>query len=125
MTQKKQIYKCAVCGNITEVLHNGGGELVCCGQPMDILEENTADASFEKHVPMIEKTKDGVLVKVGSVFHPMTPEHFIEWIEIIADGREYKKFLTSEDKPEAEFIIVAEMISARIYCNLHGLWKSV
>ena len=124
MTIQKQIYKCEICGNIVEVLHQGGGTLVCCNQPMTLLKENTVDASKEKHVPVIEKTKNGFIVKVGSVEHPMIPEHYIEWIEIIADGVSYKKFLKPGEKPEAEFCIKAKNLTAREYCNLHGLWKS-
>jgi len=122
MTELNQIYKCNVCGNIVEVVHASGGTLVCCGQPMQLLKENTVDASLEKHVPVIEKTKDGVKVKVGSVPHPMIPEHYIEWVEVLADGRSYKKFLKPSDAPEAEFCVKAAEITAREYCNLHGLW---
>lgn len=124
MTEKKQIYKCNICGNIVEVLHAGVGQLVCCGQPMELLEEKTADAGLEKHVPVIEKTEKGVRVKVGSIPHPMEQNHYIEWIEIIADGRVYRKFLKPGDKPEAEFEITAEKTEAREYCSIHGLWKS-
>lgn len=122
--EQKQIYKCNVCGNIVELLHVGGGQLVCCGQPMELLKENTIDANQEKHVPVIEKTEKGVRVKVGSVPHPMEESHYIEWIELIADGRTYRKFLKPGDKPEIEFEVTAEAIEAREYCNLHGLWKS-
>jgi len=125
MIELNQIYKCNICGNIVEVVHDGGGTLVCCGQPMQLLKENVVDASKEKHVPVIEKTKDGVKVKVGSVPHPMVPEHYIEWIEVIADGRSYRKFLKPGDAPEAEFCIKAAKITAREYCNLHRLWASV
>ncbi|VVB78694.1 Superoxide reductase [uncultured archaeon] len=124
MTQKNEIYKCEVCGNIIEVLHEGGGELVCCGQPMKLLNENTVDASLEKHVPIIEKTKKGFLVKIGSVPHPMEEKHYIEWIELIADNLVYRKSLNPGDKPEAEFCIDAKTFSAREHCNLHGLWRS-
>lgn len=120
----RQVYKCSVCGNIVEVLHVGGGELVCCGQPMNLLEEKTKDEGKEKHVPLIEKTAKGVKVKVGSVPHPMEEKHFIEWIEIIADGSSCKKFLKPGQKPETEFETSATNIAARIYCNLHELWKS-
>jgi len=123
MTQKNQVYKCEVCGNIVEVLHSGVGELVCCGQPMKLQKENTVDASKEKHVPVIEKTENGFLVKVGSVPHPMEEKHYIEWIEVIADGKVYRINLNPGDKPEAEFYISAESVTAREYCNLHGLWK--
>ena len=125
MTEKKEIYKCEICGNIVEVLHGGAGKLVCCGEEMKLLSENTVDASKEKHVPVIEKTDKGFLVKVGSIPHPMEEKHYIEWIELIADGVSYRKFLSPGEKPEAEFCIVAEEITAREYCNLHGLWKSV
>ncbi len=124
MTELKQIYKCNVCGNIVEVLHTGVGELVCCGKPMELLKENTTDAAVEKHVPVIKKTDKGVKVEIGSVPHPMEKEHYIEWIEVIADGKSYKKFLKPGDKPEAEFCIDAKEVTAREYCNLHGLWKA-
>lgn len=124
MTERDQIYKCNICGNIVEVLHTSVGELVCCGQPMQLLKENTVDASKEKHVPVIEKTKDGVRVKIGSIPHPMEEKHYIEWVEIIADGRSYKKFLKPSDAPEAEFCVKAQKITAREHCNLHGLWAS-
>ncbi len=125
MTKVKQIYKCEVCGNIVEVLHEGVGELVCCGQPMKLMNEQTKDASTEKHVPYIEKTSDGILVKVGqNQEHPMMDEHYIEWIELIADGESYRKYLKPGDKPQALFCITADSVSAREYCNIHGLWKS-
>lgn len=124
MTVQKQIYKCNICGNIVEVLHPGAGQLVCCEKPMELLKEKTEDIGREKHVPVIEKTKKGVLIKVGTIPHPMEEEHYVEWIEIIADGLVYKKFLKPGDKPEAEFNLKAEKISAREYCNIHGLWRS-
>lgn len=124
MTEQKQIYKCNICGNIVEVLYAGGGQLVCCGQPMELLKEKIEDVGKEKHVPVIEKTETGIRVKVGSVSHPMEEKHYIEWIEIIADRASYRKFLKPGDNPEAEFCIKAEKIEAREYCNLHGLWKS-
>ena len=124
MTQKLQVYKCEICGNIVEVVHEGQGELVCCGQPMKLQKENTVDASLEKHVPVIEKTAEGIKVKVGSVPHPMEEKHYIEWIELIADGSSYRQFLKPGGKPEAIFKIEAKSMVAREYCNLHGLWKS-
>jgi len=124
MTERLQIYKCEVCGNIVEVLHEGAGELVCCNQPMTLLKENTVDAAREKHVPVIEKTSDGIKVKVGSVPHPMEDAHSIEWIELIADGKAYRQFLNPGDAPEAIFPFKAEDVSAREHCNLHGLWKA-
>jgi len=124
MTKQKQIYRCNLCGNIVEVLHAGDGELVCCGQPMELLKEKTEDAGLEKHVPVIEKTETGLKVNVGSVPHPMEEKHYIEWIEVIADDRVYRKFLKPSDKPEAEFALKSEEIGAREYCTIHGLWKS-
>ena len=124
MAEKLQIYKCEACGNIVEVLHGGGGELVCCGEPMKLLVENTVDAAKEKHVPVIEKVDGGVKVSVGSVAHPMEESHYIEWVEIIADGEAYRQFLNPGEAPEATFCIKADQITAREYCNLHGLWKA-
>jgi superoxide reductase len=124
MAEKLEVYKCEACGNIVEVLHGGGGELVCCGEPMKLMVENTVDAAKEKHVPVIEKIAGGVKVKVGSVAHPMEAKHYIEWIEIIADGKAYRQFLNPGDAPEATFKVEAEKISAREYCNIHGLWKA-
>lgn len=123
MTKLKQIYKCNICGNITEVLHTGVGELVCCGQPMELLQEKTEDEGEEKHVPIIEKEEEGIRIKVSSVPHPMGKEHYIEWIEVIADGKYCRKFLNPEEKPEAFFEVKGEKIEAREYCNVHGLWK--
>ena len=126
MTEKKQIYKCEICGNIVEVLHEGKGELVCCGQPMKLYEEKTADSAKEKHVPVIEKMNGKVKVKVGSVPHPMEEKHYIEWIELIVDGKSYRQFLKPGDSPEAVFEVDTtnvEDLQAREYCNLHGLWR--
>ncbi len=123
MTKRLQIYKCEVCGNIVEVLHGGAGELVCCGEPMKLYEENAVDAAVEKHVPVKEATDHGLKVKVGSVEHPMTEEHYVEWIEVVADGKAYREFLKPGDAPEATFCIDAEEVVLREYCNLHGLWK--
>ncbi|MHC4622977.1 MAG: desulfoferrodoxin [Planctomycetota bacterium] len=123
MAQKLEVCKCTVCGNIAEVLHGGAGELFCCGEPMKRMAENTVDAAREKHVPVIEKTNGGFRVKVGSVTHPMEEKHYIEWIELLADGKAYRQFLEAGMEPEAVFNIQAESVSAREYCNLHGLWK--
>ncbi len=123
MTKRLQVYKCEVCGNIVEVLHDGPGQLVCCNQPMKLQEENTVDAAKEKHVPVIEKTAEGILVKVGSVAHPMIDSHYIEWIQLLADGKAYRQFLKPGEKPEAVFKVEGKDLSAREYCNLHGLWK--
>ncbi len=124
MTAQLEVYKCEICGNIVEVLHAGPGQLVCCGQPMKRYEENTVDAAKEKHVPVVEKVAEGFKVKVGSVAHPMEEKHYIEWIEIIADGKTYRKYLKPGDAPEAVFCIDAATVTAREYCNLHGLWKA-
>ena len=123
MAERLEIYKCEVCGNIVEVLHGGDGELVCCGQPMKRFVENTVDAAKEKHVPVIEKVEGVVKVKVGDVAHPMEEKHYIEWVEIIADGKAYRQFLNPGEAPEATFNVEAGQITAREYCNLHGLWK--
>ena len=123
MAKRLEVYKCEVCGNIIEVLHGGKGELVCCGKPMNLIKENTVDAAKEKHVPVTEKVEGGVKVKVGDVAHPMEEKHFIEWIEIIADGKAYRQFLDPGQAPEALFSMEAGEISARAYCNIHGLWK--
>ena len=123
MAKKLEIYKCEACGNIVEVLHEGEGEVVCCGEPMKLMVENTVDAAKEKHVPVIERVSGGIEVKVGSVAHPMEDKHHIEWIEIIADGMAYRQFLKPGEKPEASFQVTADKIQAREYCNLHGLWK--
>lgn len=124
MANVLEVYKCELCGNIVEVLHAGGGELVCCGEPMKCLTENTVDAAKEKHVPVIERGADAVTVKVGSVAHPMEEKHFIEWIEIIADGTAYRQFLKPGEAPQAVFQVTANQVTAREYCNLHGLWSA-
>ncbi len=128
MTQLKEIYKCEVCGNIVEVLHTGGGTLVCCGQDMKLIEPKTADYKGEKHIPYIEIDGNKVTVSIGIVAnmaHPMTEEHWIEWIELICKDNCYKrKFLKPGDEPKATFVVAdTEGLWAREYCNLHGLWK--
>jgi superoxide reductase len=124
MVAKSQIYKCTHCGNIVEVVHAGGGQLVCCGEPMALITENSVDASQEKHVPVIEKTNTGYKVTVGSVLHPMEEKHYIEWIELIADNNSYRQYLNPGEVPEAFFNVTAKTVTAREYCNVHGLWKS-
>ena len=124
MTELNQVYKCNICGNIVELVHTGAGEIVCCGVPMNLQNKNTEDAAQEKHVPVIEKTSTGVKIKVGEVPHPMEDAHYIEWIEILADGKSYKNFLQPGDAPEADFEIDSDNVVARAYCNLHGLWMS-
>ncbi len=123
MTELKQIYKCNVCGNIIEVLHTGAGELVCCGEDMQLMEGKREDVGQEKHLPVIDKTPGKVTVKVGSIPHPMEDNHYIEWVEVASDGKAYRQFLKPGDSPEATFEIKAEKITAREYCTMHGLWK--
>ena len=123
-TEKLQIYKCEKCGNIVEVIHAAGGTLVCCGQDMKLLKAGETDAATEKHVPVIEKIDGGYKVKVGDVAHPMEDKHSIEWIELLADGKAYRQFLNPGNTPEAVFMVEADQVSAREYCNLHGLWKA-
>jgi superoxide reductase len=124
MTQRLQVYKCDVCGNIVEVLHEGQGDLVCCGKPMKLMDEQTADATVEKHVPVVEKTADGIKVTVGSVPHPMEEAHFIEWVQIMAGGNAYRIFLKPGMAPEGLFKSDIGEVTAREYCNVHGLGKS-
>ena len=124
MAKQLDIFKCELCGNVVELLHVGKGELVCCGQSMMLMEEQTADFTTEKHVPVIEKKDGGLLVKVGSIPHPMIEKHYIEWIQVIIDGKNCKQFLKPGDAPEAFFAEDGENVSAREYCNIHGLWKS-
>ncbi len=124
MTKRLQVYRCELCGNMVEMIHEGDGTLVCCDQPMTLVDENTVDAAKEKHVPVIEKADTGFKVKVGDVPHPMEEKHWIEWIEVIADGKAYRQFLKPGETPEAVFCIDASEITAREYCNLHGLWKA-
>ncbi|MFH1500565.1 MAG: desulfoferrodoxin [archaeon] len=126
MTELNQIYKCNICGNMVEVTHTGAGTLVCCGENMQLMTANTVDASKEKHVPVVESIEGDsrVRIKVGSEPHPMSEEHYIEWIEIITPDRVLRKYLKPGEKPEKEFTIRAGSFTARVYCNLHGLWES-
>ncbi len=124
MTRKLEVYKCEVCGNMVEMVHEGKGQLVCCGKPMVLQEENTVDAAKEKHVPVIENIDGGYKVRVGSVAHPMEDKHYIEWIEIVAGDVTQRVFLKPGQEPEASFCTNASSVTARAYCNLHGLWRS-
>ena len=124
MTKQFEVYKCAHCGNIVEVVHGGGASLVCCGEKMKLLAEGTSDGAKEKHVPVLEKTATGWKVSVGSVAHPMEEAHYVEWIELIADNQVLTCFLKPGDKPEAVFKTDAAKVTAREYCNLHGHWKA-
>ena len=124
MTKINQIYRCPICGNIVEVLHASGGELACCGQPMELLEPKTQDIGFEKHLPVVEITDGTIIVKIGSVPHPMEEAHYIEVIEIIADDKVYKKFLKPGQEAIVVFNLLANQVKARTYCNVHGLWQT-
>ena len=124
MSKQLEVYKCSICGNIVEVLHAGPGALVCCGQNMELLSENTTDAATEKHVPVIEMGDGVIKVTVGSVPHPMEEAHYIEWIELVADGKAYLQFLKPGEAPEAVFNITADSVTARELCNLHGHWAA-
>ena len=122
MTQRSQVYKCSMCGNMVEMLHPGAGELVCCAMQMELFSANTVDAAKEKHVPLVEKTLDGFKVTVGSVPHPMDDKHYIEWVELIVGDKLYRQFLNPGEPPEVVFCVTAPTALARAYCNLHGLW---
>lgn len=125
MTELNQVYKCAICGNIVEVLHTGKGTLVCCGQPMGLLKEMTAESeNKEKHVPVSARTAGGLKVTVGSVLHPMKDEHYIEWVEVVEDGHVCRRALKPGEAPETEFVGVFARSVVRAYCNVHGLWRS-
>ena len=126
MAEKMGIYKCGKCGNIVQVLHGEKPPVMCCGQPMDRLVENTVDASRGKHVPAIEKIEGGYVVKIGSIAHPMGNDHWIEWIELASEDNMFvqRQMLTPAGEPKAEFKTDAAKVVARAYCNLHGLWKS-
>lgn len=122
MTAIGQVYKCEICGNIVVMRHAGKGQLVCCGKPMKLMEEHTGDEGREKHLPVVT-VGDEVTVAVGSVPHPMMEQHFIEWVEVVDDnGGSSLKFLAPTDKPEAKFKCTGKVVSARAYCNVHGLW---
>ncbi len=125
MAERMEIYKCEICGNIVEVLHGGAGELVCCGEPMTVMKpKTTVEEGKEKHVPVVEKTDGGVLVKVGSIPHPMEEKHYIEWIQVVTDAKVLRKFLKPGEAPEAEFETSEDIISAKEYCNIHGFWTN-
>ncbi|MDD2852101.1 MAG: desulfoferrodoxin [Desulfuromonadaceae bacterium] len=124
MAKVLEVYKCNLCGNIVETIHAGEGVLTCCGEKMALLAENTVDAAKEKHVPVVEKIADGYKVTVGSVPHPMEEKHYIEWIELIADGKAYRQFLKPGEVAEAVFNVAATTVTARELCNLHGQWSA-
>ena len=124
MTERLEIYRCEICDNVVEMQHGGMGELICCGEEMKLYEANTVDAAVEKHVPVVEKAEGGVRVKVGSVPHPMTEEHYIEWVQVIEGERTCRKYLKPGDAPEAVLCGEGPNLTARAYCNLHGLWQA-
>lgn len=124
MAKRLDVFKCSLCGNIVELLHAGEGELVCCGEPMQLMEEKSADSTTEKHVPVIEPIQGGFKVTVGSTLHPMKEEHYIEWIELITESETLITFLKPGDQPVAIFKTDEKVLCAREYCNLHGLWKN-
>ena len=124
MPNRLEVYKCSICGNIVEVMHSGAGALVCCGENMQLMSENTVDAATEKHVPVIEVGNGTVTVKVGDVAHPMEEQHYIEWIELLADDKVYRRYLKPGVAPEATFQVSADSLTAREYCNLHGHWSA-
>ncbi|UMZ74441.1 desulfoferrodoxin [Natranaerofaba carboxydovora] len=124
MAKLNEVYRCNICGNIVEVLQGGKGQLVCCGENMELLEENTKDASLEKHVPVKEVEGDKVTVTVGSAEHPMDDDHYITWIEVLVDDKVYRQNLKPGDKPVAVFNVSGSDIKARAYCNLHDLWST-
>ena len=123
MAKKNEIYKCEKSGLMVEVLQDAESTPTCCGEPMKLLRENTTDGAKEKHVPVVEKIEGGYRVTVGSVEHPMTDAHYIQWIELVTPTGVLRHNLTPQDKPVAEFKTDATEVEAREYCNLHGLWK--
>lgn len=125
MTKLRELYKCSICGNLVEVVHAGAPALVCCGQPMELLEGNTVDASKEKHVPLVLPAGDGIKAIVGSTEHPMEEKHYITFIEVLTADKVYRTELKPGQKPEALFPAAPdEVVEVREYCNLHGLWKA-
>lgn len=130
MAKKLQVFKCDSCGSVVEELRESDCDPACCGNPMRLLAENSTDAAKEKHVPVVERRPDGILVRVGSIAHPMEADHWIEWIEVLVPGAgggfaaSYRAFLNPGDKPEAFFPVTAAGVVVREHCNKHGLWKA-
>ncbi len=123
MNQQNQILKCALCGQLVQALSKGP-KIKCCSQGMELMAENTVDAAVEKHVPVVEKTDNGIKVKVGEVAHPMADDHYIQWIEVLIDEKVLRCHLKPGGAPEAEFCIDGTPVAVRAYCNLHGHWKA-
>ncbi len=120
-----RFFKCNVCGNIVELVENGGGQLVCCDQPMEELIAGTVDAAVEKHVPVVSMDGDVLSVAVGEVLHPMTEEHLIKFIAVELEDGSLRKDLTPADEPKASFNVAGKKVVAVYeFCNLHGLWKT-
>ena len=125
MTERNQVWKCEVCDNIVEIIKAGVGQLVCCGQPMDLLEVKYIESEgYEKHLPVVQKSGDTYTVKVGSVEHPMVDAHWIQWIALDTDGGVFRKYLSPGDKPIATFTTKDNVKQARELCNLHGHWAT-
>lgn len=124
MSATRAFYRCSVCGNIVELIYDGGGELVCCGQPMNLLQANTSDGATEKHVPVAVREGGKVHVTVGSVAHPMTDAHYIQWIWVAQGSRTQRVALEPGMAPEADFPVDDGPMTVYEYCNLHGLWKA-
>jgi superoxide reductase len=124
MVEKYQVYRCELCGNMVGILFAGGGSLVCCGKPMEMMVERTADQGLEKHVPAVQKSGEKLSVKVGTTEHPMTDEHYIMWIDTVGSNAEARKYLKPGEAPSREFCDTSDVKKVRAYCNLHGLWKS-
>ncbi len=116
-------YRCERCGNVVAMLKKGGGTLTCCGEAMKKLEANSTDAAQEKHVPVVVREGGKLKVSVGSVAHPMLPEHHIEWIALVSGDKVEFAFLKPGEEAKAEFDEVASG-TVYEYCNLHGLWKA-
>jgi superoxide reductase len=124
MTQRQEVYVCQQCGHVAEILRTGSGTMVCCDRPMRISEENTADASKEKHTPAVARAGGEVTVTVGSVPHPMAEDHYIEWIELVQGESTTRRFLKPGSVPQATFDVAQGPVTTRAYCNLHGIWKA-
>lgn len=124
MTKRNEVYRCKHCGAIVEVINPAGGTLYCCGEPMELLTENTVDAAKEKHVPVVEKVEGGYKVKVGEVEHPMLDNHYIGWVELLGEDTVQRRYLKPGEKPETVFYTKEEGVKAREYCNLHGHWST-
>ena len=122
---KNKFYVCRHCGNLVGMIHDAGVPVVCCGEKMEALVPNTVEASGEKHIPVVTADNGVLTVNVGSVDHPMIPEHFIGWVALETKQGVQRKYLKPGQKPNVEFSLVEgdEVVAVYEYCNLHGLWK--